>query len=108
MRKFHANANILLRKFGNCSPNVKSYLFKTYCSNIYMFYLISYTKGMQLQFIVSRTLLISSATVIDRAGEAIWLNYFATVLFNLCSTVTVECCILYPCCVGVFGMFTVM
>ena len=66
------------------------------------------TKGMQLQFIVSRTLLISSATVIDRAGEANWLNYFATVLFNLCSTVTVECCILYPCCVGVFGMFTVM
>ena len=26
-------------------------------------------------------------------------------LFTECSTVTVECCILYPCCVGVFGMF---
>ena len=29
---------------------------------------------------------------------------FATVLFNVCSAVTVECCVLYPCCVGVFGM----
>ena len=33
-------------------------------------------------FIVSKALLISSATVIVRAGEAIWLNPFATVLFN--------------------------
>ena len=33
---------------------------------------------------------------------------FATVLFNVCSTVTVECCVLYPCCMGVFGMFDVM
>ena len=39
---------------------------------------------------------------------AIWLNPFATVLFTVCSTVTVECCVLYPCCVGVFGMFAVM
>ena len=37
-----------------------------------------------------------------------WLNPFATVLFNVCSVVTVECCVLYPCCVGVFGMFAVM
>ena len=49
-------------------------------------------------FIVSKALLISSATVIVRAGEAIWLNHFATVLFSVCSTVTVECCVLYPCC----------
>ena len=58
-------------------------------------------------FIVSKALLISSATVIVRAGGAIWLNLFATVLFNVCSSVTVECCVLYTCCVRVFGMFTV-
>ena len=42
-------------------------------------------------FIVSKALLISSATVIVRAGGAIWLNPFATVLFSVCSAVTVEC-----------------
>ena len=40
-------------------------------------------------FIVSKALFISSTTVIVRAGEAIWLNPFATVLFNVCSVVTV-------------------
>ena len=40
-------------------------------------------------FIVSKALLISSATVIVRAGGAIWLNPFATVLFSVCSGVTV-------------------
>ena len=55
-------------------------------------------------FIVSKSLLISSATVIVRAGGAIWLNPFATVLFSVCSTVTVECCALYPCCIGVFDV----
>ena len=59
-------------------------------------------------FIVSKVLLISSATVIVCAGGAIWLNPFATVLFTLCYAVTVEGCVLYPCCVGVLGMFTVM
>ena len=34
-------------------------------------------------FIVSKALLISSATVIVRAGGAIWLNPFATVLFSV-------------------------
>ena len=58
-------------------------------------------------FIVSKALLISSATVIVRAWGAIWLNPFATVLFSVCSAVTVECCVLYPCCMGVFGMFAV-
>ena len=58
--------------------------------------------------LVSKALLISSATVIVRAAGAIWLNPFATVLFNVCSAVTVECCVLYPCCVGVFGMFAIM
>ena len=60
-------------------------------------------------FIVWKALLISSATVIDRAGcGTIWLNPFATVLFNVCSAVNVECCVMYPCCVGVFGMFAVL
>ena len=39
---------------------------------------------------------------------AIWLTPFAKVLFNVYSAVTVECCVLYPCCMGVFGMFAVM
>ena len=38
----------------------------------------------------------------------IWLNLFATVLFSVCSAITVERCVLYPCCMGVFGMFAVM
>ena len=58
--------------------------------------------------IVSKALLLSSATVIVRAGGAIWLNPFATVLFSVCSSVTVECCILYLCYMGVYGMFAVM
>ena len=45
-------------------------------------------------FIVSKALLISSATVIVRTGGAIWLNHFATVLFSVCSALTVECCVL--------------
>ena len=53
-------------------------------------------------FIVSKALLISSATVIVRAGGAIWWNPFATVLFSMCSAVNVECCMC------VFGMFAVM
>ena len=59
-------------------------------------------------FTVSKAMLISSATVIVREGGAIWLNPFATVLFSVCSAVTVACYVLYPCCMGVFGMFTFM
>ena len=59
-------------------------------------------------FIMSKALLISSTTVIVRTGGAIWLNPFSTVLFSVCSAVTVECCVSYPCCMGVFGMFAVM
>ena len=59
-------------------------------------------------FIMSKAWLISSATVIVRAGGVIWLNPSATGLFSVCSDVTVECCVLYPCCMGVFGMFDVM
>ena len=57
-------------------------------------------------FIVSKALLISSVTVIVRAGGGgIWLNLFATVLFSVGSAVTVECfvpvlhvCVWYVCC----------
>ena len=41
-------------------------------------------------FIVSKALLISSATVIVRAEGAIWLNPFTMVLFTVCSAVTAE------------------
>ena len=34
---------------------------------------------------------------------AILLNPFATMIFSVCSVVTVECCVLYPCCMDVFG-----
>ena len=59
-------------------------------------------------FMVSIALLISSITVIVRAGGAIWLNPFAMGLFSVCSAVTVECCVLYPCYMSVCGMFAVM
>ena len=49
--------------------------------------------GSMCMFIVSKALLILSATVIVRTGGAIWLNPFATVLFSVCSAVTVECCV---------------
>ena len=35
MRKFYANANMLIRKFSKRSVNIKCYLFKTYCSTMY-------------------------------------------------------------------------
>ena len=63
------------------------------CSN----YLISVCK-----FIVSRALLISSVTVIVRAWGAILLNPFVTVLFNVCSAVTVHCRV--SCFVPVFAV----
>ena len=59
-------------------------------------------------FIVSKALLISSATVLVCTGGAIWLNPFATVLFTRCSAVIIECFVLYLCYVGVFGMFAVI
>ena len=52
-------------------------------------------------FIVSKALLISSATVIVHTGIAIWLNPFATVLFSVCSVVFVPVlhgCVWYVCC----------
>ena len=46
-------------------------------------------------FIMSKALLILSATVIVRAGGAIWLNPLPKVLFTVvCSAVTVECLLL--------------
>ena len=52
---------------------------------------------------LSKALLISSATIVG-AGGTIWLNPFATVLFSVCSAVTVECCVLYLCCMGVIAV----
>ena len=47
-------------------------------------------------FIVSKTLLISSATVIVRAGGP-FDEPLCYGVFTVCSAVTVECCVLYPC-----------
>ena len=44
----------------------------------------------------------------SRRGGVIWLKPFATVLFSVCRAITVAFCVLYPCCMGVFGMFAVM
>ena len=63
---------------------------------------------MYVCLFVSKVLLISSATVIARAGGAIWLYPFSTVLFSVCSAVTVECSVLNPCCMGGFDMFAIM
>ena len=58
-------------------------------------------------YIVSKALLISSATVLfAQGGGGIWLNPFATVLFNVCSAVTervtvlpvLRVCVWYVCC----------
>ena len=35
MRKYYANANMLLSKFSYCSPDVKCCIFKFYCSPMY-------------------------------------------------------------------------
>ena len=46
-------------------------------------------------FIVWKALLISRTTLIVRAGGAIWLNPFATVLFTVCSAIIVECSVVF-------------
>ena len=57
-------------------------------------------------FVCSSFLIIvcTLIVVIVRAGGDIWLNHFATVLFSVCSAVTVECCVLYPCWMGMFAV----
>ena len=40
----------------------------------------------------------------SRRGSHLVVNTFATVLFSVCSAVTVGCCVLYPCCMGVFAV----
>ena len=59
-------------------------------------------------FIVSNTLLMSNATAIVRVGGMGWLKPVATVLLMLCSAVLVECLVLNPCCVVMFGMLCVI
>ena len=55
-------------------------------------------------FIVLKALLISSATVIFSRRGSHLVEPLCYELFNVCSAVTVECCVLYPCCVGVFAV----
>ena len=44
-------------------------------------------------------LLVSNATVMVRSGGSFWLKLVAIVLLMQCSAVSVECLLLYPCCV---------
>ena len=83
---------------------VINYANKDYYYYYYYYYCDAWSCRCSCIFIVSKALFISSATVIVRARGAMWLNPFATVLFTVCSAVTVEWCALYPYCVGVFGM----
>ena len=57
---------------------------------------------------VSNALLMSNATAMVRVGVMGWLKPVATVLLMLYSTVLVECLVLNPCCVVMFGMFCFM
>ena len=59
-------------------------------------------------FTVSNALLMSNATAIVRVDGMGWLKPVATVLLMLSSAVFVECLVLTPCCVVMFGMFCVM
>ena len=97
------SAASMLNIVGERTPPCGTPVLNGHCEDVCSSFLISVC-----MFIVSKALLISSATVIVPAGGAICLNPFARVLFTVCSAVTVECLVLYPCCVGVFGMFTVM
>lgn len=58
--------------------------------------------------IVSNALLMSNATAMVRSGGSFWLKPVAIVLLMLCSAVSVECLLLYPCCVVMCGMLSVM
>ena len=59
-------------------------------------------------FTVSNALLMSNATAIVCVGGMSWLKPVATVLLMLCSALFVECLVLNPCCVVMFGMFCVI
>ena len=59
-------------------------------------------------FTVSNALLMSNATAMVRVGGMGWPKPAATVPLMLCSAVLVECLVLNPCCVGMFGMSCVM
>ena len=57
--------------------------------------------------LVCRSFLIS-VSMFFCCVEAIWLNPVTPVLFNVCCSVIVACCVLYPRCMGVFVMFAIM
>ena len=59
-------------------------------------------------FTVSNPLLMSNATAIVRVGGMGCSKSVATVLLMLFSAVLLECLVLNPCCVVMFGMFCVI
>ena len=59
--------------------------------------------------IESNVLLTSNATVmVRRSGGSFWLNTVAIVLLLKCSVVFVEYLLLYPCCVVMCGMLSII
>ena len=64
--------------------------------------------SLSINVCMSNALLMSYATAMVRVGGMGWLKPVATVLLMLCSAVFVECLVLSPCCVVMFGMFCVM
>ena len=57
---------------------------------------------------VSNASLMSNATAMVRVGGMGWLKPVVTVLLMLCSAVFLQCLVLNPCCVVMFGMLCVM
>ena len=53
-------------------------------------------------------MLMSNATVMVRVVGMGWLHLLRQCCLMLCSAVFVECLVLNPCCVVMFGMFCVM
>ena len=69
---------------------------------------LSMVCGMFVCVSLSINVCMSNATAMVRVGGMGWLKPVATVLLMLCSAVFVECLVLNPCCVVMFGMFCVM
>ena len=55
-------------------------------------------------FVCSNFLISVCMFIVSKALLTMWLNLSATVLFSVSSTVTVQCCMLYPCYMGVFAV----
>ena len=50
MRKYYANANMLLRKFSYCSPDVKCCMFKSYCSSMWFDSTVTSMRNLKIAY----------------------------------------------------------